>query len=112
MLAPGSWITAGGIAALAVTFALAASLALYRGLHLECACFGSSSSAPLGWRQLAMAPMWLALAASLMLVPPAFGGQRLPLTFAVVAVIATGVVIRLSPLLREHRAQRQAIEAA
>lgn len=52
------------VAILAVAFACAGGWALVTGRRIECGCFGSSRGRPLGWRQLAALPLWLALSAA------------------------------------------------
>ncbi|MET8087268.1 MauE/DoxX family redox-associated membrane protein [Micromonospora sp. NPDC005237] len=62
LTAPRAWVTAGLVIALGASFAGAASIALARGASVRCACFGGTSEAKLGWTQLALLPIWLAVA--------------------------------------------------
>lgn len=110
MLLPGSWLTAGLVAALAIAFTASAGLALRGHLEVECACFGSSLSGRLGVRQVLLAPVWAAVAVSVVAVPVALPEQRLPIAFAVVALVGIGKLVELRPLLAEHRIQRRIIE--
>lgn len=112
IVAPGSRVTSGLVIALALIFTGAATLALTGRLQVECACFGSTLSAPLGWRQLMLAPVWAAVAVSVVAGPVALPDQRLPMAFAVIAVIGAGTLFRLVPLLAEHRTQRRIIEGS
>lgn len=111
LLFPGSIAVALGLLSLAVAFAAAATLSLMRKLHLDCACFGSAIQAPLGWRQLALVPVWIGLSASVVLSPIGLSAQRLVIAFAVLwSVAAFTIAALLRPLLIEHRAQRRIIE--
>ncbi|MCX5065807.1 hypothetical protein OOJ91_07930 [Micromonospora lupini] len=64
LTAPRAWVTAGLVVALGGSFAGAATIALVRGASVRCACFGGTSEAKLGWTQLALLPIWLAVAAT------------------------------------------------
>ena len=112
VLVPGRWFTALWIAALAVVFGGAAGLAIVRNVRVECACLGSTASAPLGWRQLGLTVVWLGTSASVVTVPVGLPADRIAITFIVVALIAILELIRLIPLVLEHRAQRVAIEGS
>src|SRR5437588_144813 len=81
---PASWLTASLVALLGVTFAIGAGLAIWRGLQVECACFGSALSARLGWRQLSLLPIWLLVASSVIAEPAMFVPQRLAIAFGMV----------------------------
>lgn len=48
--------------ALGLAFSAAGLLAISRHLSIECACFGSSTSKALGWRQVAYLPLWVVAA--------------------------------------------------
>ncbi len=109
LLLPGHPVTALLLGGLACMFGLAGLLALVRGLHVECACFGSHGAAPLGWRQLALMPVWLAIAVSVLAVPPTLADERVAVTLAVLAMVAVLAASRLMPLYLEHRVQRLAI---
>jgi hypothetical protein len=112
LLLPGRWLTAILISALACLFSAAALFATIRHLHVECACFGSSRSALLGWRQLALLPAWLAVAASVIGIPPVLIEDRLALTFTALAILAGRALWSLMPLFAEHRAQWIAIDGS
>jgi Methylamine utilisation protein MauE len=112
ILLPGKWLTAGLVIALGIVFTAAAALALGGRLQIDCACFGSTLPAPLGWRQLLLAPFWAAVALSVVVEPVALPDQRLPVAFAAVTVIGMGRLFTLLPLLAEHRTQRRIIEGS
>jgi hypothetical protein len=112
VLLPGTWVTSGLVIALALTFASAAALGLRGRLEIECACFGSTLRAPLGWRQLILVPVWTVVAVSVVAVPVVLPDQRLPVAFAVISAIGTTRLFKLVPLLTEHRTQRRIIEGA
>jgi Methylamine utilisation protein MauE len=52
------------VAILAVAFACAGGWAIVTGRRIECGCFGSPRGRPIGWRQLAALPLWLASSAT------------------------------------------------
>ena len=110
LILPGSAFTAGMVSVLVITFTAAAAISLGRRLQVECACFGSSVSARLGWRQIALAPLWAAVAASVLTVRVVLVDQRFVLAFVLIASVGLVQLVRLAPLLAEHRAQRRIIE--
>jgi hypothetical protein len=112
ILLPGERVTAVCIAVLAVAFACAASVALLRGVEVDCACLGSSDSSPLGWRQLAFTPVWLAIGASVLVVPAALPEDRPALALVVILIVSIEAIRKLIPLLVEHRIQRTAIDGS
>lgn len=112
ILLPGSWVTSGLVIALALTFTAAAALALRGRLEIDCACFGSALPASLGWRQVILAPVWAAIAVSVIAEPVALPDQRLQVAFALIIVIGAGAFFGLAPLLVEHRTQRRIIEGS
>ena len=63
IIAPGSAFPYFLVAALATSFAVAGAVALARGRHIDCGCFGAGQRRPLGWWQIAAWPIWLGLCA-------------------------------------------------
>lgn len=112
LLLPGRWVTAILISGLACLFGAAALLAIIRHVRVECACFGSSASAPLGWRQLGLLPVWLAVAASVITIPSALPEDRPALAFIALTIGTIRALWTLLPLYVEHRAQRIAIDGS
>jgi hypothetical protein len=112
LLLPGQWITASLVATLALVFASSGALALIRNARVDCGCFGSLAAVPLGWRQLALTPAWLATAFSVVASPVALPDGRLTLSFAAIAIASVLTLLRLFPLFSEHRVQRRAIEGS
>ncbi len=110
ILLPGNLFTVALIVTLASIFTTTAALALHRHVQVECACFSSSGSSTLGWRQVVLAPVWLAVAVSVIAAPVVLADQRPTLTLVMVGVVTIGAVTRLLPLLIEHRVQRRIIE--
>jgi len=110
ILLPGNWVTSGLVIALALTFTAAAGFALWRRLQIDCSCFGSTLRAPLGLRQLLLAPIWAAVAVSVVAEPIALPGQRLTVALMVVSVVGMSALFKLMPLLFEHRTQRRITE--
>jgi hypothetical protein len=87
--------------ALGVMFAAAGGIALLRGVTVKCACFGSSQ-AHLGRRQLVALPLWL-LAAATMASNELKLHVRASLGTAVIVLLATAVLARLSLTARQLR---------
>jgi uncharacterized membrane protein YphA (DoxX/SURF4 family) len=112
VLFPHSWFTAVLLAGLGATFGAAGAWALLKHVQVECACFGATRSALLGRRQLLLLPGWLLVAVTVMAVPPPMATDRPALALAVLVAVALGILVRLEPLYREHRAQRMAIEGS
>lgn len=110
LLFPGSIAVALGLVSLALAFAAAATLSLIRKLRLDCACFGSAVHAPLGWRQLALVPVWIGVSASVGLSPILLSTQRLVIALVVLWSVAAFTIAALLRPLIEHRAQRRIIE--
>lgn len=112
VLLPGQWVTALWIFGLAAIFAAAAALAIFRDLDVDCACLGSIRSARLGWRQLALMPLWLGIAGSVVAVPIGLPIDRLGVAFGVIALLWLGALSKLMPLMIEHRIQRHVIDGS
>jgi len=80
LLVFGVWVRAAGLLAalLFVAFLGAIALALWRGLDIECGCFGTGSAARVGLKALAFDALWLVAAlAVLWSTPPAVGGGKM-----------------------------------
>jgi len=109
---PGSWVPAALIIALAGIFGSAAVVALRRRLQVDCACFGPLASGELGWRQIALVPLWILVAASLLTIAPALPEDRPEIVGVILAAVIAVALVILVPLYREHRAQRVATEGS
>lgn len=109
---PGQILTLCLVLILALVFTGAAAVAGLGHKDLECACFGSALRGRLGTRQFLLAPIWVAIAASLTFRPVALGGTRVILLFGVLVGIEVITLLRLAPLLTEHRTQRRITEGA
>ena len=108
ILASNPWLASVPVAILALTFLFAATSALHRHLVVDCACFGSQAGTPLGWRQIAVLPLWLAVAFSAVIVPPTFSALRPTFLLGALLIIALSALVILRPQYRENRAQRLA----
>jgi hypothetical protein len=109
---PASWPRAL-VVALAGGFALAGLKALSVREPIGCSCFGNMKQGLLGWRQVALLPGWLALAAVAQARPPTWEpGQGLVGLAALVLALGFWQVAREWPRYRELRADRLAIGEA
>lgn len=108
--APGAPTTQVAVVGLGAAFALVGVVAWARGEQVECACFGGGSGSPLGLRQVAALPLWLAVA----LVPAALGtlvdgrAGALLLTAAVLGACAVHLVA-VAGLARENIGYRAVV---
>lgn len=107
-----NWLSSLLVGSLAISFAVAAAIALTKRLRVNCACFGTALSMRLGWRQLVLLPIWILVAVSALGQPWRFDPQRITWTFGLVGLIAISGMLVLIPLQIEHRAQRRAIAEA
>jgi uncharacterized membrane protein YphA (DoxX/SURF4 family) len=105
----GGWVPALLLAVLACLFCVAAVMAMARGIKVSCACLGSSRTAPLGWRQLALLPVWLAVASSAVATRTVLANDRVPILFGVLLLVAVPSLWHIGGLYAEHRAQWKAI---
>lgn len=95
------------VAGLGTGFGAAGLIATLRRTRIPCACFGPLDSGTLGWRQVALVPVWLLVAAGT-LAWPGIGGLTGLAVLAAVAQVA-GVVAAgylMVPWVRERRAAR------
>jgi hypothetical protein len=108
--APTWPVTVAGVGGLGLLFAAVGLVAWRRGGGIACACFGGAHGRPLGLRQVAAVPAWVAVA----LLPAAAGteltGQDGLVALAVAAAVAAAVAC--VPLLRLTRANRAYLEVA
>ncbi len=70
LVAPDSTPPRWGVGALGFAFALGGSVALKKGLHVHCSCFGPLGLTRLGMRQLLALPVWLAVVALISMPMP------------------------------------------
>lgn len=76
LVLPGQLWPRLGVAGLGIAFAAAGLLSLRLGRPVACSCFGATGGGTLGWRQVAMLPGWLAVAAVLQLWPPSWSAEE------------------------------------
>jgi hypothetical protein len=100
---PDSIVTAVLVAGLGAAFACAGFVALRRGEHIRCACYGRSSEADLGLRQLVALPVWFAVAA-ICLYAPVLGSPGAAQVALVAVALAAAVTVRhLLPAAQRNR---------
>jgi uncharacterized membrane protein YphA (DoxX/SURF4 family) len=77
LLVFGVWVRAAGILAglMFAAFLVAISAALYRGLDIECGCFGTGAASRVGLHALAFDLLWLAAAGLVLWLTPREAGQ-------------------------------------
>lgn len=98
------------VMALAAGFAAAGATTLVTRRRVACRCFGNVGRGLLGWRQLALLPLWLALAALALWRPPGWSGQQgvAVLGTVLIGLVAVQVPAVLRPL-RRLQADRLAV---
>jgi hypothetical protein len=109
MLFPGHMWPSILLASLFVLFAASAGVAMIRGLSVSCSCFGASSS-NLGWRQIAMLPVWLLLAGLLVYARESW--SSIAGSLAVLAIAMTVLLTRaffIMHSLLDARGDRRAL---
>jgi len=92
------------VVALAVAFAVAGLWAVLTRRQVPCNCFGNLRREILGWRQVALLPCWLALAAAAQSHPPAWGARQG--LFGLAVLLAGLACARLPQELRLWRGLR------
>lgn len=100
---PESVIAAGGVVALALSFAAFGIIAMRRPGTIRCHCFGPHGQGTLGKPQLVAFPFWLAGAALLWAQPPVPDAWR-PAMFAALGL--TLATLRGWPAIHEMRRAR------
>lgn len=86
LIRPGAVETSLAVGGLGLAFAVAGAAAHVRGLFIRCACFGRDGAGRLGLRQVALLPVWWAIAALTHL----WGSTFLTDRASVGAVVAVG----------------------
>jgi len=98
------------VVALALAFALAGVKGLQAEEPIDCSCFGNLRQRVLGWRQAALLPCWLLLAALAQWSPPSWSARQGMVAFtALVLAVAYWQVLRAVPAWRALRGDRLAL---
>lgn len=99
------------VAVLAIGFAVAGVAALRTKRRISCNCFGSVWRGVLGWRQLALLPVWLILVVLAQLRPPTWRSDHVFLGLAVLlSALVWWQLVRELKLWHEMRQERLALE--
>ena len=101
---PDSFLTQGGVVALALAFGSAGAVALLRDEPIRCGCFGAGGSGYLGWKQVTAMLPWFAGAAVLRLLMPA----PPPLRVSATGLASIGLGIAAARAISVVKAQRGA----
>jgi len=112
VLTPANLITAVAVAVIGTVFVGAGVVAILRRVKIDCACLGSLPSSVLGWRQVALFPVWLVVAAvGVMDQPVVLPDQRPETLVILLAALSLALTAHASTLAHEHRTLRNLREA-
>lgn len=104
----GGDLAAFAIVGLAAVFATAGTVAILQGLHIDCACFGTTHPIGLGWRQVATLPGSLVLAG--LLVGAGVSGDMWHRTIAVVLCASVPDTMRVVRQTRDAVTDRISVD--
>jgi hypothetical protein len=96
------------VVVLGTSFAAVGASAAVRRLEVPCHCFGSRSTRLLGWRQVALLPIWVLGAYSLAEMPTSSGARRLDVAVIVGFALIVPQSIACARHFRRARADRHA----
>ncbi|MFF0470498.1 MauE/DoxX family redox-associated membrane protein [Micromonospora zamorensis] len=113
MLAPGASWPVAGVAFLGICFAAAGLLSLRADQPVACSCLGAATNALLGWRQVALLPVWIAAAVLVYRVPVPWSASQGLQVLALVVTASAGLhAVKVIRAWRNDSAHRKAIEEA
>lgn len=113
LLVPSSPWPRLALGLLAVGFAAAGVKAIAGKHAIACHCLGAIGSRTLGWRQVALLPVWFLLAGIAQLRPPVWAIDQGALALGVLLLILIGTQLpREIPVWRQLHADRLAIVGA
>lgn len=107
VLAPDSLVTALLVIGLGIAFSCAGAFAVLHRIRVECACVGPLLDGILGVRQIALLPVWMAVAVVGLISPAGSSAdERTQVLSVLVVVLCVGATLRLFPIAQEHRTLR------
>jgi hypothetical protein len=103
VVALGNFVPAGAVLVvlLGLAFALAGLKARLTRTNVSCACLGPLSTGTLGWRQVALLPLWIASAVAIVVLPT-LGGFAGVLAFIGLVLVA-GLVVAAQLIVKIFR---------